>query len=87
MLQDYHHMATTLYKKLMRHDVIPIDFTDVCNALSNYLKQYDGCKVSYDLLADFHPHLKEDAKINFPISYDCTDMFLVWILIPDVYHF
>jgi len=64
-----------LYKKLMCHNVIPLDFMEAWNALNNYSEQYDEYKALYDILANFHPCLKEDEKIEIANFHDCMDIF------------
>ncbi len=66
-------MAGTLYQKLQSHDVIPLEYTAMCNIINRYAEKNDGYDVLYAMLELVHPALQKDAVMCPPKSSECGD--------------
>jgi hypothetical protein len=59
-------MASTLCQKLQNTDVIPMEYTAICNIINRFAEHNDGYEVLYAMFELVHPALQKDAVILPP---------------------
>ena len=84
--QEYRAMASTLYEKLARTDVISMTYTDIRNIIDRYADLNDGYLILREMLEDDHPGMQKDPIHRAPNSSDCdgnlqeyTTRFINWL--------
>jgi hypothetical protein len=70
----YRDMATALYQLLNLSDTIPHEHTEVRNIIQRHAFNTDGYSALYEIMAQIHPLLNPDAKLQPPQSINCTDI-------------
>jgi hypothetical protein len=72
--QRYKEMADALYQLLILPDTVPPEYTDIRNILNRHASNTDGYASLYEIMERIHPLLNADAKLNAPLSINCTDI-------------
>lgn len=67
-------MADPLYQLLALHDTVGAEHTEVQNIIQRYAGNTDGYAALYEIMERIHPLLNPDAKLQAPLSINCTFM-------------
>jgi hypothetical protein len=67
-------MADALYQLLILTDTIPTEYTELRNILHRHASNTDGYSSLYEIMERIHPLLNANAKLNPPLSINCTDI-------------
>lgn len=70
----YKEMADALYQLLALTHTVPTEYTDIRNIIHRHASNTDGYSALYEILERIHPSLNPDAKLNPPMSINCTDI-------------
>jgi phage FluMu protein Com len=73
--QCYNEMADALYQLLILTDTITTEYTELRNILHRHASNTDGYSSLYEITERIHPLLNADAKLNAPLSINCTDIY------------
>jgi hypothetical protein len=67
-------MADALYQLLALIDTTPMEHTEVWNIIQRHANTTDGYAALYEIMERIHPLLNPDAKLQAPMSINCTDI-------------
>jgi len=70
----YREMADPLYQLLALSDTVSAEHTEVRNIIQRHATHTDGYAALYEIMERIHPLLNPDAKLQTPLSINCTDI-------------